>query len=380
MLNASVETTSISIETSTFPLASMNDALVYVDQDEHGFRRRRVGRSFAYYDESGKLIRDAATLKRIRALAIPPAYENVWISPTPEGHIQATGRDGRGRKQYRYHKLWSEMAGAAKFERMTSFARGLPTLRERIAADLRGPGLSRRRILATVVCLLETTLIRVGNDEYARQNKSFGLTTLFGRHVLVEGAKLRFEFKGKSGKLWRLSVTDRRIARIIRQCQELPGQRLFQYVDEHGARLAITSADVNAYLRELSGCEITAKDFRTWAGTWRAATALAEAGSYENPTQAKRILKGVIADIAARLGNTPTVCRKSYVHPEIVAAFLQRELKLRAVQAASCGAYDLTPEEKSVLAFLRRLASRESPPPIDRRSGSCDQSGLRATT
>lgn len=357
MLNASAETAPIPVESAPFALPGMNDTLVYVDQNDQGFRRRRVGRSFAYYDERGKLIREAATLKRIRALAIPPAYEDVWISPIPESHIQATGRDARGRKQYRYHKLWSEMSGAAKFARMTSFARGLPMLRERVAADLRGPGLSRRRILATVVCLLETTLIRIGNDEYARQNKSFGLTTLISRHVLVEGSKLCFEFKGKSGKLWRLSITNRRIARIIGQCQELRGQRLFQYVDERGARLAITSADVNAYLRELSGQEITAKDFRTWAGTWRAATALAEAGSYESLTQAKRILRSVIADIAAMLGNTPAVCRKSYVHPQIVAAFLRRELKLRVVQAAPSGAYDLSPGEKSVLAFLRRAAS-----------------------
>ena len=376
MLNASVETTPVPVESAPFALPGMSDALVYVDQNDQGFRRRRVGRSFAYYDARGKLIRDAATLKRIRALAIPPAYEDVWISPIPEGHIQATGRDARGRKQYRYHKLWSEMSGAAKFERMTSFARGLPMLRERIAADLRGPGLSRRRILATVVCLLETTLIRIGNDEYARHNKSFGLTTLIGRHVLVEGSKLRFEFKGKSGKLWRLSVTDRRIARIIRQCQELPDQRLFQYVDERGARLAISSADVNAYLRELSGQEITAKDFRTWAGTWRAATALAEAGAYESLTQAKRILRSVIAEIAATLGNTPTVCRKSYVHPEIVAAFLRRELKLLPVQVAPCGAYDLTPAEKSVLAFLQRAAGR-SAKSVDPRLGLRGQSGSR---
>jgi DNA topoisomerase-1 len=249
------------------------------------------------------------------------------------------------------------MSDAAKFDRMVQFARGLPRLRELLVADLRGPGLSLRRVLATVVRLLESTLIRVGNDEYARQNQSFGLTTLDGNHVAVDGAKLRFEFKGKSGKLWRLSVSDRRIARIIRECQELPGQRLFQYVDERGARLAITSADVNAYLRELSGQEITAKDFRTWAGTWRAATALAKAPTFKSAAEAKRIIRSVIGDVAVKLGNTPTVCRKSYVHPEVVAAFLRGELDLPSVADAERAQHELTVEEESVLAFLENVST-----------------------
>ncbi len=347
----------VAVESTLPEPARLADELVYVDQNGPGCRRRRAGRSFAYYDEDNKLIRDPATLKRIRSLAIPPAYKDVWISPIPEGHIQASGRDARGRKQYRYHKLWSEMSDAAKFDRMVQFARGLPRLRELLATDLRGPGLSLRRVLATVVRLLESTLIRVGNDEYARQNQSFGLTTLDGSHVAVDGAKLRFEFKGKSGKLWRLSVSDRRIARIIRECQELPGQRLFQYVDERGARLAITSADVNAYLRELSGQEITAKDFRTWAGTWRAATALAKAPTFKTAAEAKRIVGAIIGAVAAKLGNTPTVCRKSYVHPEVVAAFLRGELDLPTVAGAERAQYELTLEEESVLTFLENVST-----------------------
>jgi DNA topoisomerase I len=349
----------------------LGEELVYVDQNGPGFRRRRVGKSFAYHDLHNRLIRDAAVLARIRALAIPPAYEDVWISPIAEGHIQATGRDARGRKQYRYHRLWSERSGAAKFDRMAAFARGLPALRERLTKDLQSGGLSHRRVLAAVVRLLETTLIRVGNDEYARRNKSFGLTTLIDRHVLVEGAKLRFEFTGKSGKVWRLSLTDRRIARVVRECQELPGQRLFRYVDERGWRLAVTSADVNAYLREISGRDITAKDFRTWAGTWRAATALAKAPPFASAAEAKRHARKVVAEVAERLGNTPAVCRKSYIHPEIVEAYLRGELKLRPAAVAT-GPHELSAEERSVLAFLRRAGrpAKSAVAPMARRAAA----------
>jgi DNA topoisomerase-1 len=332
---------------------SLSEDLVYVDQNAAGFRRRRAGKSFAYYDLHNRLIRDASVLARIRALAIPPAYEDVWISPIAAGHIQATGRDARGRKQYRYHRLWNERSGAAKFDRMATFARGLPALREQLSKDLQSGSLTRRRVLAAVVHLLESTLIRVGDDEYARQNKSFGLTTLIDRHVLVEGAKLRFEFTGKSGKMWRLSLTGRRMARVVRECQELPGQRLFRYVDERGWRLAVTSADVNAYLREISGRDITAKDFRTWAGTWRAATALAKTGPCASVAEAKRNVRKVVAEVAERLGNTPTVCRKSYIHPEIVEAYFKGELRLRPV-AVAAGPNELSAEERSVLAFLKR--------------------------
>jgi DNA topoisomerase I len=333
--------------------ASLSEDLVTVDQNGPGFRRRRVGKSFAYYDCHNRLIREAAVLARIRALAIPPAYEDVWISPIAAGHIQATGRDARGRKQYRYHRLWSERSGAAKFDRMAPFARGLPALRERLARDVQSGCLSRARVLAAVVRLLESTLIRVGNDEYARQNKSFGLTTLIDRHVLVEGPKLRFEFTGKSGKMWRLSIADRSLARIVRECSALPGRRLFRYVDERGSRLAITAADVNAYLREISGRDITAKDFRTWAGTWRAATALAQAPPFATAAEAKRNVRNVVVEVAERLGNTPAVCRKSYIHPQIVEAYLKGELRLRPAAVAS-GPHELSAEERSVLAFLQR--------------------------
>ena len=347
VLAASIELISETIE----------DQLVFVDHHGPGFRRRRAGKGFAYYDLDNKPIRDPAVLKRIRSLAIPPAYTDVWISPLPHGHIQAIGRDARGRVQYRYHKRWTELAGAHKYDRVLRFARCLPRLRERIEADLRQPGLSRPRVLATVTRLLETTLIRVGNDEYAKANQSFGLTTLANEHVAVEGAKLRFEFKGKSGKMWNLAVSDRRIARIVRQCQELPGQRLFQYLDDQGQRQGVTSADVNAYLKEISGADITAKDFRTWAGTWRAAVALAALPEFHSATEAKRNIRKALTDVAAQLGNTPTVCRKGYVHPAVLDAYVAGELKWRAGRKAE--AFGLSPEERGVLAFLAKKARAE---------------------
>jgi DNA topoisomerase I len=329
--------------------------LSYGDDCEPGIRRRKSGSAFAYYDCEKRLIREPEVLARVRSLAIPPAYTDVWICPNPNGHIQATGRDARGRKQYRYHAQWSLNADRTKFMRMLEFGRALPELRARVEADLQRRGLERAKILATVVRLLETTLIRVGNADYARDNHSYGLTTLRNRHVAIEGAKLRFEFRGKSGKLWRLSLTDRRIARVIRRCQELPGQHLFQYVDDSGSTVAVSSTDVNAYLREISGREITAKDFRTWAGTALAASALSQR-PFDNASEAKRHLRDAIAQVAARLGNTATVCRKAYIHPEVIAAYLAKELKWARNNCEDSSDVDaLLPEnERRLLAFLSR--------------------------
>jgi DNA topoisomerase-1 len=285
--------------------------VIYVTDEEPGSRRERAGDGWRYVRDKGREVRDEATLARIRKLAIPPAWTDVWICAQADGHLQATGRDARGRKQYRYHPEFREARESTKYEHMLDFARVLPTIRERVAEHMALRGLPREKVLATVVHLLETTLIRVGNDDYAKSNKSYGLTTLRNPHVKVEGAQLRFQFKGKSGKVWKLQVKDRRIAKVVKACQELPGQELFQYIDEAGELKRVTSADVNAYLREITGEDITAKDFRTWAGTVLAAQAFTQAAS----------LKEAIHQVALRLGNTPAICRKCYVHPELISAF-----------------------------------------------------------
>jgi DNA topoisomerase-1 len=293
-------------------------SLTYASDTAPGIRRVRKGKGFSYRDPKGQSVTEAATLARIRKLAIPPAWTDVWISPDPAGHIQATGRDARGRKQYRYHSGWTEHRDRDKYDHILAFARMLPRIRDRIAEDMGKRGAVREKVLATVVHLLDRTLIRVGNPEYAKENGSFGLTTLRNRHVAVEGAELRFDFKGKSGKTWRLQVKDRRIARIARSLQELPGQQLFQYLGDEGEVRSVTSDDVNAYLREIAGPDVSAKDFRTWAGTVLAAIALGAAGPFASPTEAKRKIKQAIAAVAQKLGNTPTICRKCYVHPEVV--------------------------------------------------------------
>lgn len=327
--------------------------LVYVSDDGPGISRKRHGRYFAYYRADGARITDRKVIDRINALAIPPAYTDVWICPRSNGHIQATGRDAKGRKQYRYHPRFRETRDSAKYERMLDFAEALPAIRARVDDHMRRRGLPREKVLATVVHLLETTMIRVGNAEYAEQNKSFGLSTLRSRHVDVEGAELKFNFKGKSGKTWRLSVRDRRIARIVKSIQELPGQHLFQYVDDDGEVREVSSTDVNDYLREISGRDITAKDFRTWTGTVLTALCLAAADEVDNDRAAKRILKDAIAEVAGQLGNTPTVCRKAYIHPEVIGAFNERALVLQIrQQARKDGA--LRPEEKAVYDLLRR--------------------------
>ena len=327
--------------------------LRYVSTDSPGLTRRRAGKGFSFVGPDGQKVGDRKTLERIRSLVIPPAWRDVWICPRADGHIQAIGYDEKGRKQYLYHPRFREVRDEAKFEHMMAFAEALPALRERVAADMAKPGLGRDTVLATVVHLLETTMIRVGNASYARDNGSYGLTTLRVRHVKVDGAELRFHFKGKSGKVWRLSVKDRRVARVVKACQDLPGQDLFQYIDDEGERLSVTSADVNAYLKQASGGEITAKDFRTWVGTVLAATALAEFGAAASPTEAKKNLTRAINQVASQLGNTATVCRKCYVHPAVMAAYLDGALALEPPDDPRA---DFRPEEAAVLAFLRGRA------------------------
>ena len=303
--------------------AAARAGLDYVTDGVAGIRRERNGKGWSFYAPGGARISDAAERKRIRSLVIPPAWTDVWICPDPKGHIQATARDARGRKQYRYHALYRESRDKSKFRRMLEFSEILPEIRERVERDLRSRDLTRRQILATVVMLLDKTLIRVGNDEYARENRSFGLTTLRGRHLEIKGAKLHFSFRGKSGVDHTVSITDRRLARIIQQCQDLPGYELFKYIDPSGKRQAISSDDVNAYLREITGRDITAKDFRTWAGTMLAARELFRLGPAKSQRESGRNMIRAIDAVAKRLGNTRAVCRKYYVHPGLVRAYLQ---------------------------------------------------------
>src|ERR671932_792507 len=343
--------------------AAESAGLVYVSDEAPGIRRRRAGKGFTYRWPDGRTVQDEATLGRIRSLAIPPAWTDVWICPDPNGHIQATGRDAKDRKQYRYHPRWREVRDSTKYEHMLDFARALPAIRARIAEDMGRRGLSREKVLATVVHLLETTLIRVGNPEYAEENKSYGLTTLRDRHVDIDGGELRFEFKGKSGKKWKLKLKDRRIARVVKACQDMPGQHLFQYIDEDGQRRAVTSSDVNAYLREITRKDVTAKDFRTWHGTVLAAMALHELESFDTKAVAKRKLRAAIEKVSSKLGNTPTICRKCYVHPEVINSYLDGTLLEEAKEEAEAELRDeldgLKSEEAVVLSFLQRRLGQE---------------------
>ena len=346
------------------PEASAREAgLRYVSDRQPGIRRRRAGRGFAYLAPDGSPVREERTLARIRSLAVPPAWSDVWICLLANGHLQASGRDARGRKQYRYHPRWREVRDAAKYDRMVAFGEALPRIRRRVSEDLAPPGLSRRKVLATVVRLLETTLIRVGNEEYARENRSFGLTTLRDRHVDVSGSTVTFEFPGKGGTVRTVGVNDRRLARIVKQCQEIPGYELFQY-REDGIRQSVDSQDVNDYLREISGEPFTAKDFRTWAGTLFAALALQEFEVFDSEAQAKRNVIQAIESVAERLGNTPTICRRCYVHPAVIEAYLDgsmaRALKERADEEMEQALGDLEPEEAAVLALLRSRLAREA--------------------
>ena len=339
--------------------AAHEAGLVYSTDDEPGIRRRRKGKRFDYIGPDGKLVRDPAVLERIRSLVIPPAWEDVWISTRTRGHLQATGRDARGRKQHRYHPRWREVRDADKFERMAGFGMVLPRIRRRVARDLARPGLPKEKVVATIVRLLETTYIRVGNEEYARQNNSFGLTTLRSRHVDVKGSTVRFLFKGKSGVEVSVGITDRRVAPVIKRCEELPGQNLFQYLDADGERKTVTSDDVNDYLREASGEDFTAKDFRTWAATVLAACALRDASGFESETEAKRKVVDAIDGVARRLGHTRAVCRRSYVHPLIIDTFMEGGLATALGIAMAKRPSKLNADEAAVLSLLRRRARRD---------------------
>jgi DNA topoisomerase-1 len=344
--------------------AAEEAGLAYVDDSRPGLTRKRSGTGFRYLDAKGAPVRDKAVLARIKALAIPPAYTDVWICPRRNGHIQATGRDAKGRKQYRYHPDFRQAREANKFARIMAFADALPGIRQRVDADMKRPGLSRDKVLATVVHLLETTLIRVGNDDYARTNKSYGLTTLRDPHVRIAGSALSFRFKGKSGKTWDVSLKDRRVARIVKACQDLPGQELFQYLDADGTQRDVTSSDVNAYLREITGEDFTAKDFRTWAGTVLAALALREFESFDSDAAAKRNVRAAIESVAGRLGNTPTICRKCYIHPQVLDCYMEGGLLLHVKDVVESELSEdlssLRSEEAAVLALLQaRLAASE---------------------
>jgi len=323
--------------------------LVYVSDESPGIRRRRSVRGFTYLGPDGQVVRQKQRLNRIRALAVPPAWTDVWICPNPRGHLQATGRDQRGRKQYRYHARWREVRDANKYGRMAAFGRALPRLRRRVGRDLSRPGLDRRKVVATIVRLLDLSSLRVGNAEYARDNGSFVLTTLRERHVKVEGGHVRFHFKGKGGKEVEADLRDRRVARVIRRCQDLPGQKLFRYLDAEGEVRDVESADVNEYLREVTGEDFTAKDFRTWAGTVLAAVELARQGAFEGETDARRRVAEAIRAVAGALGNTQAVCRRCYVHPAVIDGYLAGRM-IEACQEADAGC------ERAVLALLEREA------------------------
>jgi DNA topoisomerase-1 len=347
------------------PQASAEEAgLRYVTDDAPGVTRRRAGRGWTYHGPDGTRITDAKRIAWFNRLAIPPAWTEVWICPDRRGHLQATGRDAKGRKVYRYHPRWREVREEAKYGRMLAFARALPAMRQRVAEDLGRPGLQRQKVLAAVVALLERTRIRVGNEEYARDNRSFGLTTLRDRHARIKGGRMTFAFTGKAGKDHEVELADRRHAKIDARCQDLPGQQLFQYVDDEGVRRGVASEDVNAYLREITGKDFSAKDFRTWAGTVLAAMALQEFQEFDSAAEAKKNVVRAIETVAEKLGNTPAVSKASYVHPHVIDAYLEgdliREARKEADRKLTDELADLTPEEAAVFALLRqRLAEEE---------------------
>jgi DNA topoisomerase-1 len=343
-------------------LSAQEAGLRYVTDSMPGIRRRRAGKGFRYIGPDGKRITDPDRIAWFKRLAIPPAWTDVWISPIKRGHVQATGRDARGRKQYRYHPRWREVRDEAKFGRLVDFARALPKIRRRTERDLRRRGLPREKVLALVVRLLEATLIRVGNEEYARDNDSFGLSTLRDRHVKGNGSAIRFSFKGKGGKEHEVPIADRRLARLVKQVQEIPGQELFQYIDEEGRRQGIASGDVNDYLRDISGQDFTAKDFRTWAGTVAASMALQDFREIDDEAGRKKAIVDAIEEVAGQLGNTPAVCRACYVHPDVLESYLDgtmvEALSARA-RGAGRGLHALRPEEAAVLGLLQARLARE---------------------
>lgn len=337
--------------------------LRYVTDASPGIRRQRAGKGFTYLTGDGTRLRDRHELQRITSLRIPPAWTKVWICPVPHGHLQATGYDAKGRKQYRYHPRWRDVRDETKYGRMLAFGEALPHIRQQVEHDLALHGLPRAKVLATVLQLLETTLIRVGNEEYARANYSFGLTTLRDRHVDIAGATLRFHFRGKSGKEHTVEINDRRLALIVKRCQEIPGQELFQYRDDEGQRRTIDSADVNEYLRQVTSQDFTSKDFRTWNGTVLAVRALQTCGVGETAAQAKKAVVEAIKTVAAQLGNTPAICRKCYVHPAVIEAYLEGillEMLQRLGKAEPAALIQgLSAEEGKVLAFLRQALTSE---------------------
>jgi DNA topoisomerase-1 len=344
--------------------AAQSANLRYVSDVAPGIRRRRAGKYFSYLSPDGQVLRDKQALARIRSLAIPPAWTDVWICPFANGHLQATGRDAKGRKQYRYHPRWREVRDENKYGRMIAFGRALPRIRDHLRQDLSRPGLPREKVLAAVVRLLETTLIRVGNEEYAKANRSFGLTTMRDRHVEINGSNVRFQFAGKGGKKHEIDLNDRRLARVVQRCRDIPGQELFQYFDDDDERRSIDSSEVNQYLRDISGEEFTAKDFRTWSGTVLAAYALHELEAFDSETQAKKNVLRAIESVAESLGNTAAICRKCYVHPEVIDSYLDgslvQVLKQRAEAELSDSLRGLEPEEAAVLALLQQRLSREA--------------------
>lgn len=365
------------------PAIAKSAGLRYVNDGTPGISRQPHGKGFRYLDADGKEIKDEATLARIRALVIPPAWTDVWICRHDNGHLQATGRDARKRKQYRYHAKWRDLRDEVKYERMISFGKALPEIRRRVDADLKLPGLPRDKVLATVVYLLQATMMRIGNEEYARTNKSFGLTTLRARHVRVDGSAVQFRFRGKSGVFHDVTVEDKRMAKIIARIRDLPGQDLFQYVDDDGERHAIGSADVNDYLRQVSGEDYTAKDFRTWSGTVLAALALKEFEKFDSETQARKNIVRAIETVAEKLGNTPSICRKCYVHPAIIESYLDgtilEALRVRTEQEMVEDLHALQPEEAAVVGLLQqRLANNAPAAPAKRKRAAPRKAAAKA--
>jgi DNA topoisomerase-1 len=337
--------------------AAKRARLRHVNDDAPGITRQPAKNGFDYRLPDGSLVRDIDTLRRIRALAIPPAWSEVWICPDPNGHLQATGRDQRGRKQYRYHPRWREVRDEAKYHKMLVFARVLPEIRARVEADLQRRGLPRERVLAAIVKLMELTLFRIGNSEYAKENKSYGLTTLRDRHVAIDGSRIHISFRGKSGKHHESDINDRRLARIVKDCRDVPGYELFQYIDENGERHSVDSADVNDYLREITGEEITAKDFRTWAATHLAAEALRAFERFDSEAKRKKAVVDAVKKVAEHLGNTPAICRRCYIHPAIIDGYLEGTLLDALADEAQAyleqNVHGMRPEEAAVTAFLR---------------------------
>jgi DNA topoisomerase I len=333
--------------------AAEEAGLQYVNDNRPGYSRRAKGKDFDYLDTERKTIRDEQRLLRVKRLAIPPAWTDVWICPIPHGHLQATGRDARGRKQYRYHSRWRDVRDDVKYGRLVAFSEALPGIRRRCARDLEQPGLPREKVLAAVVQLLEKTLIRIGNEEYARDNGSIGLTTMRDAHAKVIGSRLRFAFKGKSGVSHTVDLEDRRLAKIVKACRELPGYELFQYVDADGAPHTIESSDVNEYLRTISGADFTAKDFRTWAGTVLAAGELSEAPGFESRTEANRNIVRAVETVAKRLGNTRAVCRKCYIHPAVLDAYLDGATIPRSRGPREGAEQGLARDERAVVRLIR---------------------------